>query len=148
MKTKNQLAQRQNDALEELEMARSKTSKMLDKNRLETLELNNTLASLNKRYNTANSKAFYWEAIVLNIKKYMLEKYQEINEVKQASWNIYLLMCKRKHIAPIIDKDDLEKQLLYVKTTLYALESIRRNAESNTKLNYRKNKNKKKKSII
>lgn len=82
------------------------------------LGLNNKIADLNTRYNTAFRRALRWENVVLNIKKQCFDRYQEMSEVRHSCWNLYLLMCKRKNEEPKLTEDDLEQQLIYIKRTL------------------------------
>ncbi|XP_068892530.1 coiled-coil domain-containing protein 42 like-2-like [Tenebrio molitor] len=123
--TRNILGRRQDENLRELEMARAKTARMAEENSFKILGLNNMVADLNSRYNTAFREALHWENIVLAIKSNSFEKYQEINEVRRSCWNMYLLMCKRKSEVPKISEDDFEQQLLYIKKTLQELATVK-----------------------
>jgi hypothetical protein len=98
---------------------------MAEENSFRILGLNNMVADLNSRYNTAFREALHWENIVLAIKSNSFEKYQEINEVRRSCWNMYLLMCKRKSEVPKISEDDFEQQLLYIKKTLQELAKVK-----------------------
>ncbi|XP_063911385.1 coiled-coil domain-containing protein 42 [Zophobas morio] len=127
--TRNLLGKRQDENLGELENARAKTSKMVEENKFKILGLNNVVADLRSRYNTAFREALHWENLVLAIKRHSYEKYQEIIEVRESSRNVYLQMCKRKGEMPKIREDDFEKQLIFIKETLKELRAVKMNAQ-------------------
>ncbi|RZC37784.1 coiled-coil domain-containing protein 42B, partial [Asbolus verrucosus] len=134
--TRNELGKRQDATLRELEAARLKTARMAEENGFVILGLNNIVADLRGRYNTATRQALHWETVVYNIKDCMYEKIQEMNEVKQACWNTYLLMCKRKADQPKFEEEDYEKQLVYIKKTLQEVKTVKKLAlGSSTRIN-------------
>ncbi|RZC41094.1 DUF4200 domain containing protein [Asbolus verrucosus] len=100
-------------------------AKLSDENGLRILGLNNVVGNLNARYRTASSNAMHWESTVWAIKKKAFQKYQEMNEVRRACWNVYMLMCKRKGEPLKIPESDFEKQLNYIKKTLQELQTVK-----------------------
>lgn len=86
--------------------------------------LNNQVAELQGRYETAMSKALEWETTVTKIKTIAVDKVTEIHSVRVSCWSIYLQMCKRKQIEAELDQEDIEKQLMFIKKTLNELRHI------------------------
>lgn len=88
--------------------------------------LQNHLANLEGRYDSAKNKALHWETVVTQIKNYAAAKSAEIQQVRIACWDIYLQICKRKKKDPELQEWDVENQLLAIKSTMLELAKIER----------------------
>lgn len=124
MEAKKDLSAKQERNLSALENARSNMMKLTEEKELVIMGLNNEVADLQGRHDTAMNKAFKWEATVVEIKNIAVKKIAEINQVRRTCWIIYLQMCKRKEIEPEIAENDIEKQLVFIKKTLAELKGI------------------------
>ncbi|KAK5638098.1 hypothetical protein RI129_012393 [Pyrocoelia pectoralis] len=110
------LADRQEEDLNTLEEAK-------------VMGLYNLMADLQVRYEAAKSKALQWETMVARINNTLKSKLEELQDVRQASWTLYLAMCSRKEIESTLSEDDVENQLLFIKTTMGELKRITRIAQ-------------------
>lgn len=103
--------------------------KLVEEKTLHLMGLNNQVADLQGRFETAGSKALEWETTVTKIKTLTADKIAEIDSVKLSAWNVYLQMCKRKEMEPVIPQEDIENQLMFIKKTLSELKSIIKKAK-------------------
>lgn len=86
--------------------------------------LNNKVAELQARYETARNKTLRWEAIVAKIATASAETVCELQRVNEGIRNVYQYMCKRKEIRPELEPEDIEAQLLFIKRTMLELKGI------------------------
>lgn len=129
---KESLSNKQESDLLQLEQARTKLIKLTEEKTLEIMGLQNKLGDLQGRFEIAKFKALQSEMIVSKIKITSIQKTLELTQVKHSCWNIYSQMCARKGIPADIDKENMEAQLVFIKTTLAELKRVLKKARSHT----------------
>lgn len=118
------LADRQENDLSSLEEAKARMLRMTEENTLALMGLHNVMADLETRYESAKNKALHWETMVTSIKDTLAERLEDLQEIRQSAWTVYLAMCKRKEIEPKLAEHDVENQLLFIKSTIGELKKI------------------------
>lgn len=118
------LSDRQEEDLSTLEDAKADVIKMTEAKTLEVMGLYNLIAELQVRYEVAKSKALHWETMVARINNELKVRLEDLQNVRQASWALYLAMCSRKEIEPSLSEEGVEYQLLFIKSTMGELKGI------------------------
>lgn len=98
--------------------------KLIEDKTLILVGLQNQLASLQERYELAYTKCLQWESNVSKIQDICNYEVVNLHLVKKSIRDIYLAMCKRKNIEPIITSDDYETKLEFIRNTLGEMQRV------------------------
>ncbi|KAB0791686.1 hypothetical protein PPYR_14546 [Photinus pyralis] len=123
------LSDRQEEDLSTLEEARANVIKMTESKTLEVMGLYNLIAELQIRYEVAKTKALHWETMVARINSELKARLEDLQNVRQACWALYLSMCSRKEVESSLSEENVEHQLLFIKSTMGELKGITKIAQ-------------------
>uniref|UniRef100_A0A1I8NRZ7 DUF4200 domain-containing protein n=1 Tax=Stomoxys calcitrans TaxID=35570 RepID=A0A1I8NRZ7_STOCA len=116
-----EISRLEQEKLQEIEEMRKRMVKVTNEAALTVLGLRNDLAELERSYNQARAECSKWEKIMANAKdtvaNYDLNKDRALDGIH----NMYRLLCKRRNLDPTLQRNEVEKQLDYIKDEIELL---------------------------
>ncbi|XP_054266855.1 coiled-coil domain-containing protein 42 homolog [Macrosteles quadrilineatus] len=84
----------------------------------------NRLAKVRVKAKAASDNLLYWDTLVTTIKTFTAEKSLEIQMVRDATWSLYLQMCRKHKVEDPVAKNNFEKHISFIYKTIQQYKHI------------------------
>ncbi|XP_017155444.1 uncharacterized protein LOC108164306 [Drosophila miranda] len=125
----NQLEQKK---LQEIEEMRKSMVKVTNEAALTVLGLKNDLAKLERSYNESRVLCLKWESILATTKDTITNSYMDKERSLDGVNVLYRTLCKRRDLQPAASRNDVEKQLDFVKAEVEILMGVLKASQGDT----------------
>ncbi|XP_075155800.1 coiled-coil domain-containing protein 42 homolog [Haematobia irritans] len=124
-----EISRLEQEKLQEIEEMRQRMVKVTNEAALTVLGLKNDLAELERSYNLARAECSKWEKIMANAKDTVANHDLNKDRALDGIHNMYRLLCKRRNIDPVYQRNEVEKQLDYIKDEIELLIEVNMECE-------------------
>ncbi|XP_061400048.1 coiled-coil domain-containing protein 42 like-2-like [Musca vetustissima] len=116
-----EISRLEQEKLQEIEEMRQRMVKLTNEAALTVLGLKNDLAELERSYNQARAECSKWEKIMANAKDTVATHDLNKDRALDGIHYMYRLLCKRRNMDPLYQRNEIEKQLDYIKDEIELL---------------------------
>ncbi|BFF94038.1 uncharacterized protein DMAD_11767 [Drosophila madeirensis] len=125
-----EISQLEQQKLQEIEAMRKRMVKVTNEAALTVLGLKNDLAKLERSYNQSRSLCLKWEGILATTKDTITNSYMDKERSLDGVNVLYRTLCRRRDIQPYASRNDVEKQMDFIKSEVEILLGILQASQS------------------
>ncbi|XP_055842562.1 glucose dehydrogenase [FAD, quinone]-like [Episyrphus balteatus] len=124
MMTQVEVSELQKNKLQEIEEIRLQMIKITNEAMLTVLGLNNELSELERAYAQTRSECLKLENIIANTKDCIIENTFTKTRIVDEIYIMYRLLCKRRGLSTVINKDEIEKLCDFIKDEIGIIQGV------------------------
>ncbi|TMW39768.1 hypothetical protein DOY81_015152, partial [Sarcophaga bullata] len=110
--------------MQEIEEMRKRMVQVTNEVSLTVMGLKNDLAELERSYNLARTECSKWEKIMANAKNVVASNDLNKDRALDGVHYMYRLLCKRRNLEPVFQRNEVEKQLDFIKDEVELLYEV------------------------